>query len=123
MIKPIRVLKKIGKVAAKAKQQKKQPIQKQNAQQQTVQQQQQMAMQQQQAQGVQQQMAPGYNNGKDPIKPIKKSKRGTFTKAANAHNSSVQGFASKVLSAPKGKYSAAMRKKANFARNAAKWHH
>ena len=50
---------------------------------------------------------------------IKKSKRGTFTKAAKAHGSSVQGFASKVLNAPKGKYSAAMRKKANFAANSA----
>lgn len=32
----------------------------------------------------------------------------------------VQGFANKVLRNP-GNYSAAMRKKANFARNAAKW--
>lgn len=54
---------------------------------------------------------------------IKKSKRGTFTKAAKAHGSSVQGFASKVLNAPKGKYSAAMRKKANFAKNQSKWKH
>ena len=58
----------------------------------------------------------------DGIK-IKKSKRGTFTKAAKGHDSSVQGFASKVLSAPKGKYSAAMRKKANFAVQAKKWKH
>ena len=58
----------------------------------------------------------------DSIK-IKKSKRGTFTKAAKAHGSSVQGFAKKVLHAPKGKYSAAMRKKANFAANTAKWKH
>ena len=54
---------------------------------------------------------------------IKKSKRGTFTKAAKAHGSSVQGFAKKVLHAPKGKYSAAMKKKAVFAQNAAKWKH
>lgn len=33
---------------------------------------------------------------------------------------SAQGFANKVLKNP-SKYSAAMRKKANFARNAAKW--
>ena len=58
----------------------------------------------------------------DSIK-IKKSKRGTFTKAAKAHGSSVQGFAKKVLHAPKGKYSAAMRKKANFVQNAAKFKH
>lgn len=52
--------------------------------------------------------------------PIKKSKRGTFTKAAKQHGMSVQGFANKVLRNP-SKYSAAMRKKANFARNASKW--
>lgn len=59
-----------------------------------------------------------YNSGKDIH--IKPSKRGTFTKAAKRHGMSVQGFASKVLRNP-SKYSAAMRKKANFARNAAKW--
>ncbi len=58
----------------------------------------------------------------DSIK-IKKSKRGTFTKAAKAHGSSVQGFAKKVLHAPKGKYSAAMKKKAVFAQNVTKWKH
>ena len=58
----------------------------------------------------------------DSIK-IKKSKRGTFTKAAKAHGSSVQGFAKKVLHAPKGKYSAAMNKKAVFAQNVTKWKH
>lgn len=51
---------------------------------------------------------------------IKKSKRGTFTKAAKQHGMSVQGFANRVLRNP-SKYSAAMRKKANFARNASKW--
>ena len=35
----------------------------------------------------------------------------------------VQRFAKKVLHAPKGKYSAAMKKKAVFAANAAKWNH
>lgn len=52
---------------------------------------------------------------------IKPSKRGTFTAEAKKHGKGVQEFASDVLS-HKGKYSPAMRKKANFARNAAKWH-
>lgn len=52
---------------------------------------------------------------------IKESKKGTFTAAAKAHGKSVQAFASQVL-ANKGNYSPAMVKKANFARNAAKWH-
>lgn len=59
-----------------------------------------------------------YNSGKDVH--IKPSKRGTFTKAAKQHGMSVQGFANRVLRNP-SKYSAAMRKKANFARNASKW--
>lgn len=57
--------------------------------------------------------------GKIHIKP---SKKGTFTAAAKKHGKSVQGFASQVL-ANKEDYSPAMVKKANFARNAAKWHH
>ena len=57
--------------------------------------------------------------GKIHIKP---SKRGTFTAAAKKHGKSVQGFASQVL-ANKEDYSPAMVKKANFARNSAKWHH
>lgn len=61
-----------------------------------------------------------YNSGKDIH--IKKSKRGTFTKAAKQHGMSVQSFANKVLKNP-SKYSAAMRKKANFAHNAASWKH
>ena len=56
--------------------------------------------------------------GKIHIKP---SKRGTFTAAAKRHGESVQSFASQVL-ANKENYSPAMVKKANFARNAAKWH-
>ena len=56
--------------------------------------------------------------GKIRIKP---SKRGTFTAAAKKHGKSVQAFASQVL-ANKENYSPAMVKKANFARNAAKWH-
>lgn len=61
-------------------------------------------------------------NDKDSGKDIhiKPSKRGTFTKVAKAHGMSVQGFANRVLRKP-SKYSAAMRKKANFARNASKW--
>jgi hypothetical protein len=58
------------------------------------------------------------NGGKIHIKP---SKRGTFTAAATKHGKSVQAFASQVLAHPEN-YSTAMRKKANFARNAAKWH-
>lgn len=61
-----------------------------------------------------------YNSGKD-IR-IKPSKRGTFTKAAKQHGMSVQSFANRVLRKP-SKYSAAMRKKANFAHNAAGWKH
>ena len=52
---------------------------------------------------------------------IAPSKRGTFTAAAKKHGKSVQAFASQVL-ANKENYSPAMVKKANFARNAAKWH-
>lgn len=52
---------------------------------------------------------------------IKDSKKGTFTAAAKEHGKSVQAFASQVL-ANKDNYSPAMVKKANFARNAAKWH-
>ena len=59
-----------------------------------------------------------YNSGKD-IR-VKPSKRGTFIKAAKWHGISVQSFANRVLKNP-SKYSAAMRKKANFAHNASKW--
>lgn len=52
---------------------------------------------------------------------IKPSKRGTFTAAAKRHHMSVQEFARKVLN-NRANYSAAMVKKANFARNASKWH-
>lgn len=58
------------------------------------------------------------SGGKILIKP---SKKGTFTAAAKKHGKSVQAFASQVL-AHKSNYSPAMVKKANFARNAAKWH-
>lgn len=53
---------------------------------------------------------------------IAKNKRGTFTAAAKKHGKSVQAFASQVL-ANKENYSPAMVKKANFARNSAKWSH
>ena len=52
---------------------------------------------------------------------IDPSKRGTFTSAAKRHGMGVQEFASRVLS-NKDDYSASMVMKANFARNAAKWH-
>lgn len=61
-----------------------------------------------------------HNSGKDIH--IKKSKRGTFTKAAKQHGMSVKNFANRVLRNP-SKYSAAIRKKANFAHNAAGWKH
>lgn len=61
-----------------------------------------------------------YANGKDIY--IKPSKRGTFTAAAKKRGKSVQAFASQVLNNP-NKYSKAMRKKAQFARNASKWKH
>ena len=51
---------------------------------------------------------------------IKPSKRGTFTTAAKKRGMGVQPFANKVMS-NKGNYSTAMVKKANFAKNAAKW--
>lgn len=63
---------------------------------------------------------PQYNSGKNIH--IKKENRGKFTAAANKHGMSVQAFATKVLNAPKGKYSSTLRKRANFAKNASKWH-
>ena len=51
---------------------------------------------------------------------IKKSKVGTFTKAAKKAGMSVQDFAKKIL-ANKHNYSSAMIKKANFTITAAKW--
>lgn len=56
-----------------------------------------------------------HNSGKDIH--IKKANRGKFTETANEHNMGVQEFARQVLSAPKGKYSSTLRKRANFARN------
>ena len=51
---------------------------------------------------------------------IKPSKRGTFTAAAKKSGMTVQKKAASVLRAGSGA-SPAMKKKANFARNAAKW--
>lgn len=48
---------------------------------------------------------------------IKPSKRGTFKAQAKRMGKSVQEAASTILNAPEGKYSASMRKKANFAKN------
>lgn len=64
--------------------------------------------------GLQRAVSTEYQQNKLP------SKRGTFTKAAKQHGMSVQSFANRVLRNP-SKYSAAMRKKANFAHNAAGW--
>ena len=60
------------------------------------------------------------NSGKDSGIHIKPSKRGTFTAAAKRRGMTVKQLTSAVLRQP-GKYSKAMRKKAQFARNASKW--
>lgn len=53
---------------------------------------------------------------------IKPQNKGSFTAAAKSSGMSVQQKAASVLKKGSGA-SAAMKKKANFARNAAKWHH
>lgn len=53
---------------------------------------------------------------------IAKNKVGTFTRAAASRGQGVQEFASQVIANP-GNYSEAMRKKAQFAHNAAGWKH
>lgn len=58
------------------------------------------------------------DGGKIHIKP---ENRGKFTASAKAHHMGVQAYASHVLADPHA--SATMKKRANFARNAAKWHH
>ena len=63
-------------------------------------------------------VSPFANGGGIHIDP---SKRGTFTAAASRHGMGVQEFAAHVHAHPEN-YSPAMRRKANFARNAAKWH-
>lgn len=52
---------------------------------------------------------------------IKPSKRGTFTAAAKKAGMGVQAYAAYILRSKTA--SPAMKKKANFARNAAKFHH
>ena len=59
-----------------------------------------------------------YANGGISINPANKGK---FTAKAQAAGMGVQAYASKVLNAPEGKFSASTRKQANFARNASKW--
>ncbi|MBS1960711.1 MAG: hypothetical protein JST04_00740 [Bdellovibrionales bacterium] len=62
---------------------------------------------------------PEYSEGgKIHIKP---ENRGKFTASAKAHGMGVQEYARHVLANPHA--SATMKKRANFARNAAKWHH
>lgn len=53
---------------------------------------------------------------------IKKANRGKFSASAQRAGMSVQEFAGHVLG-NKGKYSPTLIKRANFARNASKWHH
>jgi hypothetical protein len=53
---------------------------------------------------------------------IKPSKRGTFTAAATKAGMGVQAYAAYVLAHP-DQFSPALRKKANFARNATKFSH
>ena len=62
-----------------------------------------------------------YKHGKDSGIHIKKKNRGKFTAAAKRAGMGVQAYARKILNAPKGKYSSTLRKRANFAANAAKW--
>ena len=52
---------------------------------------------------------------------IKPSHKGIFTRAAKRAGEGVQEHAREVLSNPKA--SGKAKKQANFARNAAKWHH
>lgn len=59
-------------------------------------------------------MIDSYGKGGIYINP---AKRGTFKAQATKMGMSVQEAASKILNAPEGKYSPAMRKKANFAKN------
>jgi len=58
-----------------------------------------------------------YKNGGINIDP---AKRGTFRAQATKMGMGVQEAANTILNAPEGKYSSAMRKKANFAKNFAK---
>jgi hypothetical protein len=51
---------------------------------------------------------------------IKKANRGLFTAAAKRAGKSVQAYAAYIL-ANKGRFSSTLVKRANFARNAARW--
>ena len=64
-----------------------------------------------------------YNSGKDSGMHIKKSNRGKFTAAAKRAGMGVQAYARKILSAPKGKYSPTLRRRAAFAKAASKFKH
>jgi hypothetical protein len=57
---------------------------------------------------------------KSPIH-IKAANKGKFTATAKKMGLSVQSAAKKILQAPAKRYSAALRKEANFARNAKRW--
>ena len=63
----------------------------------------------------------GYFNDGGPIR-IKPENRGKFTAAANRAGKSVQEYASQIL-ANKDHYSTTLVKRANFAKNAKKFHH
>jgi len=54
---------------------------------------------------------------------INPAHKGQFTAKATRAGAGVQAYASRVLSAPKGKYPASTRKQANFAKQASKWRH
>lgn len=64
-------------------------------------------------------LLPRYKNGSGIH--IKKENRGKFTASAKKAGQSVQEHASSVLSNPNA--TPLQKKRANFARNAAKWHH
>lgn len=64
-----------------------------------------------------------YNKGKDSGIHIKKKNRGKFTAAAKRAGMGVQAYARKILSAPKGKYSPTLRRRASFAKAASKFKH
>jgi hypothetical protein len=68
---------------------------------------------------LQQAFEPGVPIAKSGIN-LDPAKKGTFKAMATRMGLSVQAAADKILNAAKGKYSAAMRKKANFAKNFAK---
>ena len=64
-----------------------------------------------------------YDEGKDSGIHIKKKNRGKFTAAAKRAGMGVQAYARKILSAPKGKYSPTLRRRAAFAKAASKFKH